>query len=227
MKRLILLFICLSLFALPVQGQENEKLVALTFDDGPSGKFTQRLLDGLQERRAKATFLLCGYRMEQYPHLTERIFQEGHEIGLHGYSHKFMQNMCHTQVAKEIEKCMALLPQGCQVSFLRSPGGLYGKCVLTAAEQQGLSVLHWSVDPKDWAPNNAQAIEKEILCHVRDGDVILLHDMSDSSVEAALVIIDELQEQGYRFVTASELARAKGVTLVPGKKYARFSAATP
>ena len=93
---------------------------------------------------------------------------------------------------------------------------------MKAAGECGLSVLHWSVDPKDWATQDPAVIEKEILRHVQDGDVILLHDMSDSSVKAALTIIDKLQEQGYRFVTASQLAQAKNVALVPGEKYSRF-----
>ena len=222
MRRVLALLLCLCLLFLPVQAAENEKMVALTFDDGPSGRFTRKLLEGLEERGAKVTFLLCGYRMEQYPDLTERIFQEGHEIGLHGYSHKSMQDMCRNDVLEEIEKAMALIPSGCEVSFLRPPGGFCGTCVQSAAENFSLSVLHWSVDPKDWATHNVQVIEKEVISHVQDGDVILLHDMSDSSVEAALDIIDALQEQGFRFVTASELAQAKKVALIPGKKYVRF-----
>ena len=223
MKRFISLFLCLCMLSIPAQAENNQKMVALTFDDGPSGRFTRKLLEGLEERDAKATFLLCGYRMEVYPELTERIFREGHEIGLHGYTHNAMQTMCRTEVTMEIEKGMELLPDGCEVAFMRSPGGLYSKCVVSAAADQGLSLLHWSVDPQDWATHDAQAIEKEVLDHVRDGDVILLHDMSDSSVEAALMIVDALQEQGYQFVTASELARAKGGPLRPGTKYSRFT----
>ena len=223
MKRFISLFLCLCMLSIPAQAENNQKMVALTFDDGPSGRFTRKLLEGLEERDAKATFLLCGYRMEVYPELTERIFREGHEIGLHGYTHNAMQTMCRTEVTMEIKKGMELLPDGCEVAFMRSPGGLYSKCVVSSAADQGLSLLHWSVDPQDWATHDAQAIEKEVLDHVRDGDVILLHDMSDSSVEAALMIVDALQEQGYQFVTASELARAKGVPLIPGTKYARFT----
>lgn len=222
MKRFVVVLACFLLLFVPVRAAESEKLVALTFDDGPSGKYTRRLLDGLEKRGVSATFLLCGYRMEQYPELTARIFREGHEIGLHGYSHKSMKNMCSKEVTQEIESAMKLIPEGCPVSFLRAPGGLCGKCVQTAAENKGLSVLSWSVDPKDWATHNAEAIEKEVISHVRDGDVILLHDMSDSSVKAALMIVDELQEQGFRFVTVSELAQARNVTLVPGKKYTRF-----
>lgn len=222
-----MLILCFSLLCVPVRAAENEKLVALTFDDGPSGRFTCRLLEGLEERNAKATFLLCGYRIEQYPQLTEQIVDGDHEIGLHGYTHRSMQDMCQRDVAQELRKAMELLPDGCEVSFLRSPGGACGKCVQTAAEAFGLSILHWSVDPKDWAVHDAQAIEKEVISHVRDGDVILLHDMSDSSVEAALAIVDALQEQGFRFVTASELAKARKVTLVPGRKYTRFEKTDP
>lgn len=227
LKRFAALIACLCLLCIPVRAAEAEKLVALTFDDGPSGKYTRRLLEGLEERDAKATFLLCGYRMEQYPELTEQIFEEGHEIGLHGYSHKSMKDMCRRDVAQELEKAMALVPAGCEVSFVRSPGGFCGNYVQTAAADMELAILSWSVDPRDWATHNAEAIEKEVISHVRDGDVILLHDMSDSSVDAALMIVDELQEQGFRFVTASELAKARDVTLVPGTKYTRFGQAEP
>ena len=216
LKRFAALVLCLSLLCVPVQAAESEKLVALTFDDGPSGRFTKRLLEGLEERGAKATFLLCGYRMEQYPDLAQRIFQEGHEIGLHGYSHKSMCGMCQRDAVQEIRKAMALLPDGCEVSFLRPPGGLCSECVHTAAEKFGLSILHWS------AIHDAKAIKNEVITQVQDGDVILLHDMSDSSVEAALKIVDELQEQGFRFVTASELAQARNITLVPGTRYTQF-----
>lgn len=227
LRRILAVFLCLCMLCIPVQAAESEKLVVLSFDDGPSGRFTRKLLDGLEERNAKATFLLCGYRIAQYPELAERILREGHEIGLHGYSHKSMQNMCQKDVAQEIQKVMALLPEDCQVSFLRSPGGACGTCVRAAAQAQGLSILHWSVDPKDWAVHDAQAVEKAVIRQVRDGDVILLHDMSDSSVEAALAIVDALQAQGFRFVTASELAEARNVTLVPGEKYARFGKTDP
>ena len=222
MKRLVALFLCLALLSVPARAEKNEKLVALTFDDGPSGRFTQKLLDGLEERDARATFLLCGYRMAQYPQLTERICREGHEIGRHGYSHKPMQTMSLGQIRKELEQALALVPEGCRVAFLRSPGGLYSKNVLTTAAELGLSVLHWSADPKDWATHDVQAVEAQILDRVRSGDVILLHDMSNSSVEAALMIVDQLQAQGYRFVTASQLAQARGISLTPGKKYSKF-----
>ena len=226
MRRILAILICICMLGIPVKGTEQEKLVVLTFDDGPSGRFTRNLLEGLEKRNAKATFLLCGYRIEQYPELTEQIIEEGHEIGLHGYCHKFMQDMRQQDVAQEIKKSIALLPEDYPITFLRPPGGLCTQCVQSAAKEQGLSILHWSVDPKDWAMHNSQAIKKAVITQIRDGDVILLHDMSDSSVNAALAIVDALQAQGFRFVTASELAKARDVTLVPGKKYARFEKTT-
>ena len=208
---------------IPVRAATSEKLVALTFDDGPSGRYTRKLLEGLEERNAKATFFLCGYRMEQDRSLTQRIFQEGHEIGLHGYSHKPMQNMCQPDVLQELKKSVSLLPEGCEAVFLRCPGGTCSRCTCQAAAALGLSLAYWSVDPRDWATDNADAIEKEVLNHVQDGDIILMHDMSGSSVEAALMIVDELLEEGFRFVTVSQLAAHKGITPVPGTIYPRFS----
>ncbi len=222
MKRIIVIIMCLSLLCMPVRAEEDEKLVALTFDDGPSGRFTRKLLDGLEEWGVKATFLLCGYRMEQYPDITRRIFEEGHEIGLHGYSHKSMEPMCKADVSREIQKTMELLPAGCEAVWLRPPGGLTNKITSAAAKAWGLSLLHWSVDPKDWATHDAAAVERQVILHVQDGDIILLHDMTDSSVSAALAIVRQLREQGFRFVTVSELARTRGIALEPGAEYSRF-----
>lgn len=222
LRRVLVILICLCMVALPITATAQEKLVALTFDDGPSGIFTKKLLAGLDKRGGKATFLLCGYRMEQYPELTEQIIAQGHEIGLHGYCHKSMENMCQRDVTQEIEKSIELLPEDYAVSFLRPPGGLYGSCVQAAAEEQDLAILHWSIDPKDWATQDMQAIKKAVVDQAQDGDVILMHDMSYASVNAALAIVDALQAKGFRFVTASQLAKARNVNLVPGKKYARF-----
>ena len=221
LRRILALLLCLGL-ATPAYGAKAEKHVALTFDDGPSGRFTRALLDGLQKREVKATFLLCGYRLKDYPREAKRIHQLGHEIGLHGYSHSCMAKMCPEELERELADTLALLPEGCKPAFLRPPGGNYNEIVLEAARQAGLGVLSWSVDPKDWACSDAQVIGQTVVKMVRDGDVILLHDMSDSSVEAALRIVDDLKAQGFRFVTVTELARLKGIAIEPGKVYQKF-----
>lgn len=221
-RRIFILVLCLSLVLLPVQAKPEGGYVVLTFDDGPSGRFTRNLLKGLKERNVHATFLLCGYRMELYPELTEQIHREGHEIGCHGFSHGSMVPMSRREIAAELEKTTALLPPGCQARFLRPPGGCCSDGVRQVARVRGMSILSWSVDPRDWATRDAWAVEQAVVDQVTDGDVILLHDMSDSSVEAALEIVDTLKTRGFSFVTASQLARLRGVSLTGGEVYTCF-----
>ena len=221
MRRLLAIVLSISLLVLPVQARET-KYVALTFDDGPSGKYTRKLLDGLYDRGVQATFLLCGYRMQDYPDLTQRIFDEGHEIGYHGFTHKNMQSMSRRDIAGELEDSQALLPEGCQPVFLRPPGGCCSDAVRQVAEVRNLAILSWSVDPRDWATHDTAAVERAVLENVKDGDIVLLHDMSDSSVKAALDIVDVLLQKDYEIVTVSRLVRLRGVKLRPGRSYACF-----
>lgn len=221
MKRLFGLLVCF-LLVFPVSAHAEAGTVALTFDDGPSGRFTRTLLKGLEQRQVKATFLLCGYRLKDYPMEAKQIVEQGHEIGLHGYSHNPMNKMSRRELEKELKDNLALLPQGCEPVFLRAPGGACSQTVRDTARDFGLAVLNWSVDPRDWATRDAGAITAMVIDNVQDGDVILLHDMTDSSVTAALSIVDRLKAQGFRFVTVTELAREKGVTVEPGKEYYKF-----
>ena len=170
----------------------------------------------------KATFLLCGYRIKDYPDITQRIFDEGHEIGYHGYTHKNMKEMSRRTVASEIMDTQALLPEGCEPVFLRPPGGCCSAAVRQVAEARQLAILSWSVDPRDWATSDTAAVERAVLKNVKDGDIVLLHDMTVSSVQAALDIVDVLKDQGYEIVTVSELVKLRGVNLKPGKTYTSF-----
>lgn len=222
MRRILAIFLSLCLFIIPPVRAEVPQYVALTFDDGPSGRFTRRLLAGLEERQVQATFLLCGYRLEIYPKLAQQIHDAGHEIGLHGYSHKDMAKLSRRELEKEITATRNLLPAGCEATFLRPPGGSGAPLLSQIAAREELSLLLWSVDPRDWAVHDAAAVEAAVISQVQDGDVILLHDLSDSSVDAALSIIDRLQGEGFQFVTVSQLAALRGVQPQPGKTYTRF-----
>ena len=128
--------------------------------------------------------------------------------------------MTEAQVLSEIKKTAVLLP-GSSV-FLRPPGGKYNEATCAAAQKAGVAILSWSLDPKDWAIHDTAAIVSAVVEQAKDGDVILLHDMSDPSVTAALRIVDLLEARGFRFVTVSELAEIKGIALKPGKIYSRF-----
>ena len=222
MRRLLVFLLSFTFLVLPTRADTGCKYVALTFDDGPSGKYTRSLLDGLYDRGAKATFLLCGYRIKDYPDLADRIFREGHEIGFHGYSHDSMKTMSRRQIAQELMDTELLLPEGCHPAFMRPPGGFHTDAVLQVAQARGLAVLHWSVDPQDWATNDIRAIEEAILNQIKDGDIVLLHDMTASSVKAALDIVDILQKENYELVTVSELARLRGLRPKPGNIYKSF-----
>ena len=203
---------------------EEGKYVAITFDDGPSGHYTAELLEGLEKRGIKATFFLCGYRVDQFPDLTRRIAEAGHEIGTHSDAHKFFSEMSPKELCKDLTASVEKLREatGQEPTLLRPPGGIYDRKILKQTTCADLPVILWSVDPDDWCCSSSSTIVKRVLNKVEDGDIILLHDMSDSSVTAALEIVDRLQEQGYTFLTVSELARQKGTTLEGGKVYYSF-----
>lgn len=222
MRRIVIFLLLFALLCPCVQAAEEVKYVALTFDDGPSGRFTRRLLDGLRQRDVQVTFLLCGYRMKEYPAMAAQILADGHEIGLHGYSHDNMSRMTRSDIDKEIRDTLSLLPEGYRPAFLRPPGGISSEAVSQAAKAADLALLNWSVDPRDWCNHDAAAVEATVVDSVQDGDVILLHDMCDCSVDAALAIVDRLRQQGFRFVTVSELAKIKGVEPQPGVMYRRL-----
>lgn len=221
MRRIFAAVLAASFLVMPVRAVDA-KYVALTFDDGPSGKYTRQLLDGLYDRGVKATFFLCGYRIRQYPDITQRIYDEGHEIGCHGYSHKNMKAMSRRDIAAEIADTQALLPEGCNPKFLRPPGGCCSDGVRQVAEVRNLAILSWSVDPRDWATRDTAAIETAVLENIQDGDIVLLHDMTASSVQAALDIVDALIEEDFEFVTVSQLAKLRNTRLKPGQVYTRF-----
>ena len=224
MKRRWAVFLVMALLlASPVRA-DGEKYVALTFDDGPSGRYTRRLLEGMQERQVQATFFLCGYRMEQYPDLASQILAGGHEIGNHGYSHGKMSDMDAQTLNRELERTDEILRSqtGISASLLRPPGGSSCQKVVQAARTHGVSLVTWSVDPMDWATEDRALVVKRVMKQVKDGDIILMHDMSDSSVDAALEIIDHLTEQGYRFKTVSQLAAVRDQTMEAGGLYTKF-----
>ena len=198
--------------------------VALTFDDGPSGPITETLLDGLAERDAKATFFLCGYRMEEYPSALPRYLAEGHEVGVHSTVHTDLTKLSPDQVHRDMKETAQkiFLATGCRPALMRPPGGAYNEMVRREAAAEGMSLILWSVDPRDWATADADAVLRTMASHAGSGDVILMHDLSESSVDAALRLVDRMRAQGFRFVTVSELAVLSGTELEPGQVVRRF-----
>lgn len=230
MKRLLAVLTAISLVfsCAPSVEAGNTKeaagYIALTFDDGPSGAITEKLLDGLAARNVKATFFLCGYRIETFPEIAQRMAEEGHELGLHSNRHDYMQHMTKEEVLDDLAECQSILTESTGVSarLFRPPGGLYSQALLAASRELGLSVVFWSVDPHDWDKEKSSQVLPYLLSHASAGDIILMHDLTEHSVSAALSFIDTMYAKGYEFCTVSELAALSGETLSPGTYYNRF-----
>lgn len=224
MKRVILIFSIFLLLVQPVRASDQPKYLALTFDDGPSGVFTQRLLDGLAERQVHATFFLCGYRIRQYPDTARRIADEGHELGIHGDTHTFFTQLSPGGVCEDLAAARQSLEEttGKSATLLRPPGGLYDAEVLRQTVCADLPVILWSIDPEDWRRSDTGGIARQIIRQAESGDIILMHDLSNSSIDAALRVIDALEAQGFEFVTVSELALLSDTGMEPGRVYHQF-----
>lgn len=181
-----------------------EKKVALTFDDGPNAKYTGKLLDGLKERGVHATFFLLGKQVEKSPQIVERMYQDGHLIGNHSYEHVNLSTLSDEAAKTQVDKTNDAIYQvtGEYPEYIRPPYGCW-KSNLDYATTM-IEVL-WNVDPLDWKTDNANTVVERVLKEVEENDIILLHDASESSVNAAFQIIDKLKEEGYAFVTVDEI----------------------
>lgn len=184
--------------------ESEQKVVALTFDDGPHETYTARLLDGLKERGVKATFFLMGQNIEGKEDLVLRMQREGHLIGNHSYRHIRLTTAGEEAVCQAVEKTENLIENitGVRSQYLRPP---YGDWNETLECRLDLTTVFWSVDSQDWKLKNVDKIVSSVEKKVKNGDIILMHDIFSTSVEAALVLVDRLQEKGYQFVTVEEL----------------------
>ena len=198
---------------------EAPKYVALTFDDGPKVDTTGRLLDGLLERGAAATFFVVGQQIQGNEALLQRMKAEGHQIGNHTYSHVRLSKAERDTVVEEIHKTEVMLQSvvGEGSFWLRPP---YGAIDAQRAALVNTPMVYWSVDPQDWKLLNTEKVVQAVAEAIKPGDIILLHDFYPTSVDAALAIIDQLQGEGYTFVTVEELFRIQGVQPQAGVLYA-------
>ena len=178
--------------------------VALTFDDGPHQTCTPALLDGLKQRGVKATFFLMGENISGKEELVRRMQEEGHLIGNHSYRHIQMTKEGAAQACAEIEQTETLIQSitGQRPEYLRPPYGAWNEQLEC---QVNLTTVLWNVDSLDWKLQNTDRIVRRVEKDVKNGDIILMHDIFSTSVEAALRIVDDLQKQGYEFVTVDEL----------------------
>ncbi len=184
----------------------EEKVMALTFDDGPDPLYTGYILDVLKEKNVKATFFVLGESAKNNPELLLRARQEGHEIGNHGYSHTYTPSKFVQELIRTDEVLQEVLQE--RTAFYRPPGGVISNAVLAGVKEQGHILTLWSIDSRDWVNPGPAQIVQNVVNNSFPGGIILLHDggeKREQTIRALGPIIDRLREQGYRFVTVSEL----------------------
>lgn len=180
------------------------KVVAITFDDGPHSTNTLTLLNELRKRNVKATFFLVGERIQGNEDIVLMMYRDGHVIGNHTYSHQNLTIIKQQDAAKEILDTNELISSitGREVTYIRPPCGFWNGELFESVD---MIPVFWDVDPKDWCTKNVNVIVENVINNVDDGDIILFHDIYETSVVAALEVIDRLTDMGYIFVTVDEI----------------------
>ena len=199
-----------------VQEAAGPKLIALTFDDGPRRSTTTDLLDGLARRGVHATFFLIGELVPGNEDVVRRMDREGHQIGIHTYDHVKLTGLNAADFSAQVDRTRNLLKEtlGHNDFILRPPYGMTDNGVIKRA---GSPIILWSIDPEDWNDKNVDRIVEHVVSRASDGDIILLHDIYPTSVEAALRIVDALHEKGFLFLTIDELCEERKVTPSSGE----------
>lgn len=199
----------------------GKKLIALTFDDGPSAATTPRLLEILREKNVKATFFVVGNMAQRSPDLVRAEVAAGHEVGSHTTGHQNLKLLSAEGVKAEVAEMDRIFMEilGKPVPFVRPPYGNLNDIVRTNI---GQPMILWTIDPEDWKVRDAATVRARVVEAAFDGAVILVHDIHASTIEAVPGMIDDLRAQGYEFLTISELAKVRGVNLENGAAYGSF-----
>ncbi len=182
--------------------------VAMTFDDGPHGANTPRLLEMLKQRKIHATFFLVGQCVAEYPDIVKKIVADGHEIANHSWSHPQLSAMSEAAVHDQLQKTHDAIIAACGVTpkIMRPPYGAFtARQRAWAQGEWGYKCILWDVDPLDWKVRNSEHVKTEILKQTVPGSIILSHDIHKTTVDAMPETLDALLAKGFKFVTVSEL----------------------
>ncbi len=195
----------------------GEKAIAITFDDGP-GKYTEKLLDGLSEYNVKASFFVLGKKAENNPHIIKRIYDEGHLLGMHTNDHTDFYHESVISVNENVPKNSNILENitGEKPVFLRAP---YGNVTPVQLKKIDNIFVSWSLDSFDWRGKNEDYIYNRLINKAADGDIILMHDTKETTVNAVLRAIPQLQKMGFEIVRVDDLLARNGKELNYGVAY--------
>lgn len=193
-------------------GDGSKKLVALTFDDGPESTYTSQVLEILEGYGIKATFFVVGQNAEKHPEVLKLIHDQGHEIGNHSWSHKYLPKLSKANVEKEVLMTERVIEEaiGEHAPLLRPPYGALKKQGIEQMSSLGYHVVNWSVDTRDWAGTSEEQMMNYVKKQLKPGGIILMHNAGNATsikntVSSLPTIIDWILEQGYEFVTVSEI----------------------
>ena len=195
-------------------GNNDEKVIALTFDDGPDRDFTPQVLDILKKNDVKATFFVVGENVEWNPEILKRQYNEGHEIGNHTFTHINVSKKGYDDIYKEINNTQQAIKKviGEEPKLFRPPYRAISKSMCNIVKEKDMNIILWSnLDPRDWSNPGVDYIVDTIMSKVQNGTIILLHDYNNlrnkksQTIQALDIIIPKLKEMGYRFVKVSEL----------------------
>ncbi|MNI30666.1 Peptidoglycan-N-acetylglucosamine deacetylase [compost metagenome] len=196
-----------------LHGSTQEKRVALTFDDGPDGQFTARVLDVLKQTQVKATFFVVGKQAQAYPDLVRRMVKEGHVVGNHSYTHANLPKLSESKFQEQIENTQSILQDliGYTPKLIRPPYGAINEEQVRWVSSHHYVIVNWNVDSLDWKQLSSSQVLNNVMAQTRPGSIILQHsgggegqDLS-GTVEALPTIISKLKASGYQLVTVPEL----------------------
>jgi len=208
---------------IPMPDITGKKLIALTFDDGPSGAVTERLLGYLRQKQVRATFFVLGYMAERSPDQLRKEASEGHEVGSHTTNHIAFSRMSAVDLANDSLHMNQIFTNilGHNTPFVRPPYG-DGAYTEKARTNIGQPMILWTVDTLDWKYRDVATVRQNAVKDAFDGAIILFHDVYQTTADAIPLIIDDLRSQGYEFLTVSELAEARGAVMQNGAVYGSF-----
>lgn len=215
-----------TLLPVTARADTGEKLVALTFDDGPNRTLTPKLLDGLKELDVTVTFFMQGCNAENNLSIVQRAYDEGHEVANHTYNHPVLSGQGYSGTQSQVNRTNRILDKVCGTGnkyLLRPPYGDHNSEVRRGA---GTALILWSVDTNDWQYRNYSHVYNYIVNNAYDGAIILCHDIHSSTIPAAVDAVRTLKARGYEFVSVSEMFRRKGGTLEAGKVYTEYEEPT-
>lgn len=196
----------------------SKAMIALTYDDGPRTDVGARLMNVFEQYGQRTTFFMVGNRVPSRADEVRRMATDGHEVANHSYDHVYLNKVGAETIHNQVNACNDIIEQTCGIRprIMRLPGGNKNSTVLANIN---MPIILWNIDTRDWSHRNTQTTIDSIIGKVKDGDIVLMHELYESTAAASEYVVPQLVSQGFQLVTVSELAELKGKALTGGGVY--------